>query len=126
MWCLAGGSSRRRASICRLTVAVREAWQLTGDRQLTDPFPHWLGQDDDDVPADALARIADREHLAQLAALKPAEREALILQAAGRARSPDPPGRRPQLSPTKPGFKRKRPCGAGGRTQAAGGRYAPV
>jgi len=65
------------------TVAVREAWSLTGECQLTDPLPHWLGQADDDVPAEALARIPDLEHLAQLAALKPAEREALILQAAG-------------------------------------------
>lgn len=65
------------------TVALREAWALAGDRQLTDPLGHWLGQADDDVPAEALAHITDLEHLAQLAALKPAEREALILQAAG-------------------------------------------
>ncbi|MEJ7787622.1 MAG: hypothetical protein WKF96_22695 [Solirubrobacteraceae bacterium] len=32
------------------TVAVREAWALTGECQLTDPLPHWLGQADDDVP----------------------------------------------------------------------------
>ncbi|MGI9100727.1 MAG: RNA polymerase sigma factor [Solirubrobacteraceae bacterium] len=65
------------------TVAVREAWALTGERQLTDPLPHWLGQADDDVGAEALARITDLEHLALLNTLKPAEREALILHAAG-------------------------------------------
>jgi len=65
------------------TVALHEAWAQAGDRQLTDPLPHWLGQADDDVPAEALARITDLEHLTKLAALKPAEREALILQAAG-------------------------------------------
>jgi len=65
------------------TVALREAWALAGERQLTDPLPHWLGQADDDVPAEALARITDLERLALLNTLKPTEREALILQASG-------------------------------------------